>query len=110
MNMMTRRLRTAQAAATGQSEPHTSIPASVRRQTRAPKGHGAPQAAAVGSMPGIPDVDHTTAQPNQVVLYEDVEADQGLPESQNLRISNVFKYVRNTPVVARKPLARFIYI
>ena len=32
-------------------------------------------------MPGVPGVDLTTAQPNQVVLYEDVEADQGLPKS-----------------------------
>ena len=79
--MMTRRLRTAQAETTGQPEPHSSLPGTTKRQAKVPKGHGAPQAAAVGSMPGIPDVDLTTAQPNQVVLYEDVEVDQGLPKS-----------------------------
>ena len=83
--MVTRRQRTAQAEATGQPEPHSSLPGSTRRQARLPKGHGAPQAAAVGATPGIPDVNLSTAQPNQVVLYEDVETAQGLPESQILR-------------------------
>ena len=98
LSMMTRSLRTAQAAATGRSAPHTSIQVTARRQAKVPKGRGAAlranvtmgrgrgaaQAAAVGSTPGIPDVDLSTAQPNQLVLYEDVEADQGLPESPNL--------------------------
>ena len=83
---MTRRQRTAQAEATGQPEPHSSLPGSTRRQARLPKGHGAPQAAAVGATPGISDVNQSTAPPNQVVLYDDVEVDQGLPESQNLRL------------------------
>ena len=104
MSMLTRSIRTAQAAATGRSAPHTSIQVNARRQAKVPKGRGAAlranvtvgrgrgaaQAAAVGSTPGIPDVDLATAQPNQLVLYEDEEADQGLPESPNFSNTNSF--------------------
>ena len=83
--MVTRSQRSAQAEASGQPEPHSSLPGSTRRQTRLPKGHGAPQAAAVGAAPGSPEVYLSTAQRNQVVLYEDVEADQGLPGSAILK-------------------------
>ena len=82
--MVTRRQRVAQAEAMGQSEPHTSLPPAARRQTHAPKGQGTPLIAAVGATTGTPDVDLATARPNQVVLYEDVEVPQGLPEPQNL--------------------------
>ena len=100
--MLTWSISTAQAAATGRSAPHTSIQVNARRQAKVPKGRGAAlranvtvgrgrgaaQAAAVGSTTGIPDVDLATAQPNQLVLYEDVEADQRLPESSTLRENN----------------------
>ena len=97
--MLTRAHKIAIAAATGQSEPHISIPVTARSQAKGPKGRGnglgangvmgsgrgAVQAAAVRSMPGIPDVDLTTAQSsNQMVIYEDVEAAQGSSESPNL--------------------------
>ena len=97
--MLTRAHKTAIAAATGQSEPHTSIPMTARSQARVPKGRGnglggngvmgsgrvAVQAAAVRSMPGNPDVDLTTAQAsNQMAIYEDVEAAQGSSQSPNL--------------------------
>ena len=85
LKMVTRSQRTAQAEATGQPEPHSSLPGSTRRPARLPQGHGAPQAAAVGATPGTPEVDLTTARPNQVVLYEDVEAAQGLPEPAIVR-------------------------
>ena len=98
LNMHTRAHRIAQEAITGQSEPHTSLPMTARSLAKGPKGRGvalrangamgsgqgAVQAAAVGSTPGIPDADLATAQPHQLVLYEDVEADQRLPESSNL--------------------------
>ena len=98
LNMHTRAHRIAQEAITGQSEPHTSIPMTARSLAKGPKGRGvalstngamgsgrgAVQAAAVGSTPGIPDADLSPAQPHQLVLYEDVEADQRLPESSNL--------------------------
>ena len=78
--MVTRSQRTAQAEATGQPEPHSSLPGSTRRHTRLPRGHDAPQAAAVGATPGTSEIDLDTARRNQVVLYEDVEVPQGLPE------------------------------
>ena len=71
--MLTRRQRNAQAESSGQPEPHSSIPLSTRRPTRLPRGHGAPQAAAVGAMPGTSEIDLDTARRNQVALYEDVE-------------------------------------
>ena len=101
LNMMTRSHKIAQAAATGRSEPHTSMQVTARSQSKGPKGRGvalrangavgsgrgAVQAAAVRSMPGIPDVDLTTAQSsNQLVIYEDVEAAQGSSESPSLSI------------------------
>ena len=82
--MMTHRQRNAQAESSGQPEPHSSIPLSTRRPTRLPRGHGAPQAAAVGATPGTSEIDLDTARRNQVALYEDVEVPQGLPESANL--------------------------
>ena len=77
--------------------PHTGTQVTTRRQARAPKGRGAApvanatvgrgrgaaQAAAVGSTAGIPDLDLATVPLNQLVLYKDEEADQGLPESPN---------------------------
>ena len=99
LDMQTRADKIAQAAATGRSEPHTSIPMTARSQAKGPKGRGvalrangamgsgrgAVQAAAVRSMPGIPDVDLNTAHSsNQLVIYEDVEAAQGSSEPPNL--------------------------
>ena len=95
LNMMTRSHKIAQAAATGRSEPHTSIPVTARSQAKGPKGRGdglrangamgsgrgVVQAAAVRSMPGNSDVGLTTAQPNQVVLYESEDEVLGAPES-----------------------------
>ena len=68
--MVTRRQRMAQAEAMGQSEPHTSLPPTARRQTHAPKGQGTPLAAAVGSIAGSSEVNHTTALLHQVVPYD----------------------------------------
>ena len=84
MNMMMRSGRTAKAGASRQSVTSSATQVATSRQARVPKGRGVPpvamatpdrdpgaaEVAAVGSIAGTSDVDHTTALLHQVVPYD----------------------------------------
>ena len=93
--MNTRSGRAAQAAAKGRSAPSAGTQVTTRVQKRVPKGRGAAsvanatsgrgrgaaEVATVGSVAGTSEVNPTTAQPNQIVLYEEEDDVLGAPQT-----------------------------